>query len=143
HVLLRLVEGHGRPQGALSHRARVSAEGNARHPRTHGAQGLVVAHLPTGSGTQVPRGNRSRRDRPKYVGVVGDDLAAAAEQWQTEGWALVEGLVPEPDVDAVASDLERLYSEDTFDNYNRAAGFGDGSPEGRRFRATQFEGMRG
>ena len=74
---------------------------------------------------------------------MGDDLAAAAEQWQTEGWALVDGLVPEADIDAVAGDIERLYSSDTFADYNRAAGFGDGSPDGRAFRATQFQGMRG
>ena len=80
---------------------------------------------------------------PVYVRSVADDLAAAAHRWQTDGWALVDGLVPEADVDAVAGDLQRLYSADTFDNYNRAAGFGDGSPEGRRFRETQFKGMRG
>jgi len=78
-----------------------------------------------------------------YVGPVGVDLVAAARQWQTEGWALVDGLVPEDDVDAVAGDLERLFSTDTFADYNKAAGFGDGSPVGRAFRSTQFEGMRG
>jgi hypothetical protein len=71
------------------------------------------------------------------------DLAAAAQQWQTEGWALVEGLVPTEDVDAVAGDLDRLFGTDTFADYNKAAGFGDGSPEGRQFRSTQFDGMRG
>lgn len=71
------------------------------------------------------------------------DLAAAAAQWQTEGWALVEGLVPDADIDAVADDLRRLYAEDTFADYNGAAGAGDGSPEGRRFRESQFQGMRG
>jgi hypothetical protein len=39
--------------------------------------------------------------------------------------------------------VERLFAADTFANYNKAAGFGDGSPEGRRFRSTQFDGMRG
>jgi len=78
-----------------------------------------------------------------YVGAVGSDLEAAAAQWQTEGWALVPGLVPETDVDGVAGDLERLYAEDTFDDYNRASGVGDGSPDGRRFRGSQFDGMRG
>ena len=71
------------------------------------------------------------------------DLPAAARQWQTEGWALVDGLVPQADVDAVAEDLERLFATDTFADYNRASGIGDGSPDGRRFRSTQFEGMRG
>ncbi len=71
------------------------------------------------------------------------DLGAAARQWQTEGWALVDGLVPEADVDAVAGDLERLFATDTFADYNRSAGIGDGSPDGRGFRATQFDGMRG
>ena len=71
------------------------------------------------------------------------DLTAAAHQWQTEGWALVDGLVPEADVDAVADDLQRLFAADTFDDYNQASGFGDGSPEGRQFRSTQFDGMRG
>ena len=74
---------------------------------------------------------------------MGADLGAAAAQWQSDGWALVDGLVPEADVDGVAADLERLYGADTFDDYNRAAGFGDGSPEGRRFRGSQFDGMRG
>ena len=74
---------------------------------------------------------------------MGADLAAAAAQWQADGWALVDGLVPAEDVDAVAGDLQRLYSTDTFDDYNGAAGLGDGSPDGRRFRATQFDGMRG
>ncbi|MDQ3106666.1 MAG: hypothetical protein M3Q68_02550, partial [Actinomycetota bacterium] len=41
------------------------------------------------------------------------------------------------------SDLERLFGSDTFADYNRAAGFGDGAPEGRQFRSTQFDGMRG
>jgi hypothetical protein len=74
---------------------------------------------------------------------VADDLAAAAHLWQTEGWALVDGLVPAADVDAVADDLERLFGTDTFADYNRAKGLGDGAPEGRQFRATQFNGMRG
>ncbi len=72
-----------------------------------------------------------------------NDLAAAAHQWQTEGWALVDSLVPEADIDAVAGDLERLFAADTFADYNRSTGFGDGSPEGRQFRSTQFDGMRG
>ncbi len=74
---------------------------------------------------------------------MSDDLRAAAHQWQTEGWALVEGLIEAEEIDAVADDLERLFTEDTFANYNRAAGLGDGSPEGRQFRSTQFNGMRG
>ena len=72
-----------------------------------------------------------------------DELAVAARQWQTEGWTVVDGLVPEADVDAVAGDLERLFSSDTFADYNRATGFGDGTPEGRQFRSSQFDGMRG
>ena len=74
---------------------------------------------------------------------MADDLLAAAYQWQTEGWAVVDGLISAADIDAVAEDLERLYGSDTFADYNRAAGFGDGSPEGRQFRSTQFHGMRG
>jgi hypothetical protein len=74
---------------------------------------------------------------------VTEDLEAAAAQWRTEGWARDDGLVPEADIDAVADDLQRLFGGDTFDDYNQASGFGDGSPEGRQFRATQFEGMRG
>jgi hypothetical protein len=58
--------------------------------------------------------------------LVDGHLTAAAHQWQTEGWALVDGLVPEADVDAVAGDLEQLFAADTFDDYNRAEGFGDG-----------------
>jgi hypothetical protein len=74
---------------------------------------------------------------------VADDLLKAAHQWQTEGWALVNGLVSRDDVDAVAGDLEGLFAADTFADYNQSSGFGDGSPEGRRFRSTQFNGMRG
>jgi hypothetical protein len=74
---------------------------------------------------------------------VADELLKAAHQWQTEGWALVDGLVPQDDVDAVAGDLEILFGADTFADYNRSSGFGDGSPEGPRFRSTQFNGMRG
>jgi hypothetical protein len=71
------------------------------------------------------------------------DLLSAAQQWQTEGWALVDGLIDEADIDAVADDLERLFGTDTFADYNRSSGFGDGNPEGRQFRSTQFQGMRG
>lgn len=74
---------------------------------------------------------------------MADNLVAAVHQWQTEGWALVDSLVPEADIDAVAGDLERLFATDTFADYNRSTGVGDGSPEGRQFRATQFDGMRG
>ena len=74
---------------------------------------------------------------------MADDFAAAARQWQAEGVAVVEGLIPTDDIDAVADDLARLYGGDTFDDYNRAAGFGDGTPEGKQFRSTQFDGMRG
>jgi hypothetical protein len=74
---------------------------------------------------------------------VAEDLQAAAQQWQREGWALVDGLVDTADVDAVGDDLDRLFGEDTFADYNRASGFGDGTPEGRQFRSTQFQGMRG
>jgi hypothetical protein len=74
---------------------------------------------------------------------VADDLRAAAHQWQSEGWALVDGLLGEAEVDAVAGDLERLFAADTFADYNRASRFGDGSPKGRQFRSTQFNGMRG
>lgn len=74
---------------------------------------------------------------------MGYQFADAAAQWREEGFALVEGLVPTDDVDAVADDLARLYGTDTFDNYNRAKGFGDGDPDGKQFRATQFDGMRG
>jgi hypothetical protein len=68
---------------------------------------------------------------------VADDLLAAAHQWRTEGWALVDGLVQAGQIDAVAGDLERLFAADTFADYNQAAGFGDGSPEGRQFRSSQ------
>jgi hypothetical protein len=74
---------------------------------------------------------------------VEDELVAAARQWQTEGWAVVDALVPPADVDAAATDLKRLFAGDTFADYNRTAGIGDGSPEGRQFRSTQFDGMRG
>ena len=72
-----------------------------------------------------------------------DELVDAARRWQTEGWAVVEALVPTADVDAAADDLEQLFATDTFADYNRASDIGDGSPEGRRFRSTQFDGMRG
>ena len=74
---------------------------------------------------------------------MGYEFADAARQWQDDGFAIVEGLIPTDDIDAVADDLARLYGSDTFDNYNQAKGFGDGSSEGKQFRATQFDGMRG
>jgi hypothetical protein len=74
---------------------------------------------------------------------VHEEFASAAKQWQEEGWALVEGLIPTDDIDAAADDVARLYGGDTFDNYNKAKGFGDGQPDGKQFRATQFDGMRG
>jgi hypothetical protein len=74
---------------------------------------------------------------------VTGEFDAHARQWQEEGYAIVDGLIPTDDIDAVADDLARLYGADTFDNYNRATGFGDGSPEGKQFRSTQFDGMRG
>jgi hypothetical protein len=74
---------------------------------------------------------------------VGYEFAAAARQWQDDGFAVVEGLVPTDDIDAAGDDLARLYGTDTFDDYNRASGFGDGNPRGKQFRATQFDGMRG
>lgn len=87
-----------------------------------------------------------RAARPRCWGRmprVASDLDDSARQWQTEGWAVVDELVPAADIDAVAGDIARLYGADTFDNYNRARGFGDGSPEGREFRSSQFDGMRG
>jgi hypothetical protein len=74
---------------------------------------------------------------------VGYEFAGAARQWQEEGWALVEGVVPSEDIDAAAPDLDRLYGADTFDDYNRASRYGDGTPNGKQFRGTQFDGMRG
>ncbi len=59
--------------------------------------------------------------------TVADELGTKARQWQHDGWAFVEGLVPEADIDAAADDLARLYGADTYDNYNQAEGFGDGA----------------
>jgi hypothetical protein len=73
-----------------------------------------------------------------------DELVAAARQWQDDGWALIEGLVPAADIDAVADDLARLYGSDTFADYNKAKGSGDFvAPDGKAFREHQFDGMRG
>lgn len=74
---------------------------------------------------------------------MSSEFAAAAEQWATDGWCLVEGLVPESDIDAAAEDLETLYGTNTFDDYNKASRFGDGTPNGKQFRGSQFDGMRG
>jgi hypothetical protein len=74
---------------------------------------------------------------------MGEHLLSSLHQWQTEGWALVDGLIPEADVDAVAGDLRKLFATDTFADYNRSSGIGDGSPHGRQFRSSQFNGMRG
>ena len=77
------------------------------------------------------------------TGFVGNEFAEAARSWQVDGFALVPGLVPVDEIDAAASDLAVLYGTNTFDDYNRAAGFGDGDPAGKQFRASQFDGMRG
>jgi hypothetical protein len=74
---------------------------------------------------------------------VTDEFAAAAHQWQNDGWTLVEGLVPAADIDAAQADLALLFGTDTFADYNKAKGFGDGSPDGKAFRSSQFDGMRG
>lgn len=74
---------------------------------------------------------------------MSDELEAAAQQWRDEGFVIVEGLVPHDDIDAAVPELEALYGADTFDDYNRASRVGDGDPTGKRFRATQFDGMRG
>src|SRR5262245_15678227 len=66
---------------------------------------------------------------------MADGFSGATRQCQQEGFALVPGVVPVDDIDAVAGDLARLYGSDTFDDYNRTQGFGDGE-ELRRFRAA-------
>lgn len=76
------------------------------------------------------------------VGVDGD-LETAERHWREEGFAVIPRLVPTADIDAAAAELEALYAADTFDDYNQARGFGDGDPEGRQFRSSQFDGMRG
>ncbi len=77
------------------------------------------------------------------TGPAADELATAARQWQEEGYALVPGLIPTDLIDAAAGELAAVYDADTFDDYNRARGFGDGAPEGKQFRSSQFDGMRG
>jgi hypothetical protein len=74
---------------------------------------------------------------------VAYEFAGQVRQWQEDGWAVVEGVVPTDDIDAVAGELERLYATDTFDDYNRASRYGDGTPNGKQFRGSQFDGMRG
>jgi hypothetical protein len=76
--------------------------------------------------------------------MMTDQFAAAARQWQDDGWALAEGLVPEKDVDAVADDIALLFGTDTFADYNKAKGSGEFvAPDGKAFREHQFDGMRG
>ena len=70
-------------------------------------------------------------------------ISEATRRWQEDGFALVPDLVPAEDIDAVAGELAVLYGGDTFDDYNRASGYGDGAREGRQFRASQVDGMRG
>src|SRR5476651_2284811 len=73
-----------------------------------------------------------------------DEFAAAAKQWQDDGWALLVGLVPAADIDAVAEDIAQLYETDTFADYNKAKGSGEFvAPDGKAFREQQFDGMRG
>ncbi len=74
---------------------------------------------------------------------MADEFAGATRQWREEGFALVPGLVPADEIDAVAGDLALLYGSDTFDDYNRAQGLGDSEPAGKQFRSSQFDGMRG
>jgi hypothetical protein len=70
-----------------------------------------------------------------------DELVAAAKQWQDDGWTLVEGLVPEADIDAVADDIALLYGTDTFADYNKAKGSGDFvAPDGRPSASTSSTG---
>lgn len=75
---------------------------------------------------------------------VEDTLENAAQQWRTEGWALVDGLVPAADIDAAADDIAQLYGSDTFADYNGAARYRNiDMPAGKQFRGKQFDGMRG
>ena len=60
------------------------------------------------------------------TGSVGSEFAEATRTWQEEGFAIVPGVVAVDEIDAVASDLALLYGSDTFDDYNRVAGYGDG-----------------
>lgn len=87
--------------------------------------------------------SRDARRRRGEAAVVIDEFADATRQWQEDGFALVPGLVPAAEIDAVTGDLAHLYGSATFDDYNRAQGFGDVAAAGRRFHSTQFDGMRG
>jgi len=77
------------------------------------------------------------------MGAMADEFAGAARQWREEGFAIIPGLIAADDIDAVADDLDHLYGADTFDDYNKASAWGDGEAVGKRFRSSQFDGMRG
>ena len=57
---------------------------------------------------------------------MADELVTAARQWQEEGFALVPGLVPTTRSMRRRASSPLVYDSDTFDDYNRARGFGDG-----------------
>jgi hypothetical protein len=76
--------------------------------------------------------------------MMTDEFATAVRQWQDDGWALIDGLVPEVDIDAAADDVALLFGTDTFADYNKAKGSGEFvAPDGKAFREQQFDGMRG
>ncbi|MFV0526299.1 MAG: phytanoyl-CoA dioxygenase family protein [Acidimicrobiales bacterium] len=88
--------------------------------------------------------------------MVTTDTIAAARQWATEGWVVVDELIPRREVEAVLAELPDGHAEpSTATNPSRharsrttagrattgsGAGDGAGDGEGPRFRSRQFSG---
>ncbi|MEZ5377589.1 MAG: phytanoyl-CoA dioxygenase family protein [Acidimicrobiales bacterium] len=71
------------------------------------------------------------------------EMDTPVRQWREEGFAVVPGLVPDDDIAPAVAELAALYEAATTEDYNKARHFGDGDPNGKHFRASQFDGMRG
>lgn len=67
-----------------------------------------------------------------------DGLEAAAEQWRTEGWALVDGLVPEAEIAAARAEIESIEVVDGLHTRPSRSRHAAAPSTGPAFRADQF-----
>lgn len=98
--------------------------------------------IPETADPDQTRGSGEVTEAPRHGA---DDLVAAAAQWQDEGWALIEGLLPP---DAVSAALEELRAAEPIPETGplrrpegRRTRVGDHKAPGRpAFRTPQFDG---
>lgn len=69
------------------------------------------------------------------VSAGADTLIDAAKRWRTEGWVLLDGLIPRASIDAAMEEVQTLETPEPSGPTRRAERVG-----ARRFRAEQFDG---